>query len=496
MQKSLDFHGMDVMEKRGDTSRCSILKPASLIHVDIEKQSTNIAHLKEMFLSGDEHTPKTRKPYIITKQRERWTDDEHKKFLEALKLYGRAWRRIEEHVGTKTAVQIRSHAQKFFSKVVKESGSDAGSEKSIEVPPPRPKRKPLHPYPRKLVQSPNNGASVPKQSERCPSPIPSVATQDNRSPTSISCVGYETVESTISNLPNSSSSVSSAAGSKPVGFQVAKQGSGCPSSISSVEEEKGSPSMVTLELQDQALPDHVCIKETTTESSTTSLKLFGWTVLVADSHKPAVSSVSNTPQYTKELLQKEKVDLDVQKAGQTSVEETDQGSFSGDSHNSAWNPWPCGIHPWFYDLQLQQGNSADAAVNFPWWPLQGNLRFHHAAPYNANPKEIPSTSNKENMDEKEGSWSGSNTSSVSDVGVGKKNSDSVDSWHRNKEKEPMAVFHLKASETSAFSSPRTTGSGNCSKGFMPYKRCVAERDVQHLHITSNERPKQRIRLCL
>lgn len=36
-----------------------------------------------------------RKPYTITKQRERWTEDEHRRFLEALKLHGRAWRRIE-----------------------------------------------------------------------------------------------------------------------------------------------------------------------------------------------------------------------------------------------------------------------------------------------------------------------------------------------------------------------------------------------------------------
>ncbi|KAG0457495.1 hypothetical protein HPP92_022652 [Vanilla planifolia] len=37
-------------------------------------------------------------PYLNS---ERWTEEEHKKFIEALQLYGRAWRRIEEHVGTK-----------------------------------------------------------------------------------------------------------------------------------------------------------------------------------------------------------------------------------------------------------------------------------------------------------------------------------------------------------------------------------------------------------
>ncbi|KAF3785024.1 CCA1 protein [Nymphaea thermarum] len=51
----------------------------------------------------------TRKPYTITKQRERWTAEEHNRFLEALKLYGRAWQRIEGRALTKEPPVDRMH---------------------------------------------------------------------------------------------------------------------------------------------------------------------------------------------------------------------------------------------------------------------------------------------------------------------------------------------------------------------------------------------------
>lgn len=126
--------------------------------------------------SGEELLVKTRKPYTITKQREKWTEEEHNKFIEALKLYGRAWQRIEEHIGTKTAVQIRSHAQKFFTKLEKEAamkGVSFGPPHDLEIPPPRPKRKPSSPYPKKpgaLSLSPSMEAIAEKIS-KSPSPL-------------------------------------------------------------------------------------------------------------------------------------------------------------------------------------------------------------------------------------------------------------------------------------------------------------------------------------
>ncbi|CDW84488.1 myb-like dna-binding shaqkyf class family protein [Stylonychia lemnae] len=47
----------------------------------------------------------------------RWSKEEHFRFLEALKLYGKEWRKVQLHVRTRTSTQARSHAQKFFVKI-------------------------------------------------------------------------------------------------------------------------------------------------------------------------------------------------------------------------------------------------------------------------------------------------------------------------------------------------------------------------------------------
>lgn len=79
---------------------------------------------------------------------------------------------------------------------------DGDSVKPVEIPPPRPKRKPMHPYPRKLASPVKRGVSIP---ERSVSP--------QQSPTSVlSGVGSDQSGGADSCMPNGSvSPVSSSA---------------------------------------------------------------------------------------------------------------------------------------------------------------------------------------------------------------------------------------------------------------------------------------------
>jgi SHAQKYF class myb-like DNA-binding protein len=76
----------------------------------------------EDFGQNDLYGDKSKDPLLAG----RWTKDEHQRFVEALKIYGKNWKKVEEHVSTRTGAQIRSHAQKFFNRIQKELNVNKG----------------------------------------------------------------------------------------------------------------------------------------------------------------------------------------------------------------------------------------------------------------------------------------------------------------------------------------------------------------------------------
>ncbi|KAK3218687.1 hypothetical protein Dsin_012657 [Dipteronia sinensis] len=491
-------------------NKCEVSHPNSVLPAANELGSSaglhnaTGLHLNDQFPCGNDYAPKARKPYTITKQRERWTEEEHKKFLEALKLYGRAWRKIEEHVGSKTAVQIRSHAQKFFSKVVREtSGNNTIPMEPIEIPPPRPKRKPMHPYPRKLAHSLVKENLNPMQTMRSSFPNLSVSEQENQSPTSVlSAAGSDACGSTDSNPSSGSlSTVSTAAPAHSIGFKLSQpnspseeNGSLLPVVVTTVSlPDKQSPTVQNV-LKLGLLPE-VSAKEASapTVACTRSLKLFGRTVLVTNSHRPSSPTVGTSskslPSDTHE------VKLLPQKF-------TGTESWSGDT-KSARNHLPHTVSGSLYYMQFPNENSnlvdAGSGAPIPQWSFYGGMAFP-VTPYHKQEsvKIVLDSSLGEVQDKqfvKEGSWTGSNSKSVEDEYDNfDKNSDmETQSCQRTldqEEKEPVSVFELKQSEKSAFSAIRG------AKGFVPYKRRLAERDTQSSTIIIDEREEQRIRLSL
>lgn len=95
----------------------------------------------------------------------------------------------------------------YYVQVVRETTStNSNSVEPIEIPPPRPKRKPSHPYPRKLVLPTRKDMPV-EQGERSASPNSSLSEQENQSPTSVlSAVASDTLASADSAAPKSSPS--------------------------------------------------------------------------------------------------------------------------------------------------------------------------------------------------------------------------------------------------------------------------------------------------
>jgi SHAQKYF class myb-like DNA-binding protein len=56
----------------------------------------------------------------------RWSEKEHLVFLEGLQKYGKQWKTIAGMIGTRTVVQVRTHAQKYFQKMERNNQQEDG----------------------------------------------------------------------------------------------------------------------------------------------------------------------------------------------------------------------------------------------------------------------------------------------------------------------------------------------------------------------------------
>ena len=68
----------------------------------------------------------TKKFITISNEKGHWSPEEHKRFVEAIAKYGIIWEKVKYEVQTRSQIQIRSHAQKFFIKLKKCKSKELG----------------------------------------------------------------------------------------------------------------------------------------------------------------------------------------------------------------------------------------------------------------------------------------------------------------------------------------------------------------------------------
>lgn len=103
----------------------------------------------------------------------RWTELEHQVFLQGLEKHGKQWKMIAIMIGTRTVVQVRTHAQKYFQRVERHGSSGSGAASSathkpspkrkMSLPPSSPSRSPKEPKISKKVARALTLPALPSQ---------------------------------------------------------------------------------------------------------------------------------------------------------------------------------------------------------------------------------------------------------------------------------------------------------------------------------------------
>jgi len=125
----------------------------------------------------------------------RWTAEEHRLFLQGLEQHGKGWKKIASLIKSRTVVQIRTHAQKYFQKLAKarQNGEEgevimegrggvdtANLASSVVVAPSKRRQRQMAGTKRKAIQSvvasaQRQGKKLAAVTAAVPNPLPAVA---------------------------------------------------------------------------------------------------------------------------------------------------------------------------------------------------------------------------------------------------------------------------------------------------------------------------------
>lgn len=110
-----------VVESDASTAAGSIPAPGSGSHAAATKSSSK-SKKKKTSLTVVMATAATAQSGALGAAGEntgRWTAEEHRLFLQGLEQHGKGWKKIASLIKSRTVVQIRTHAQKYFQKLTK-----------------------------------------------------------------------------------------------------------------------------------------------------------------------------------------------------------------------------------------------------------------------------------------------------------------------------------------------------------------------------------------
>uniref|UniRef100_A0A7S2R756 HTH myb-type domain-containing protein n=1 Tax=Eucampia antarctica TaxID=49252 RepID=A0A7S2R756_9STRA len=90
------------------------------------KKTKGKAHMTVTMATAATATPAANSQGSQGENTGRWTAEEHRLFLQGLEQHGKGWKKIASLIKSRTVVQIRTHAQKYFQKLAKarQTGDD------------------------------------------------------------------------------------------------------------------------------------------------------------------------------------------------------------------------------------------------------------------------------------------------------------------------------------------------------------------------------------